>query len=118
MDMLGPLFGPAGAQQSQHGAPGSGGGDIAMAEAAADGSAAAAAGGGAAGGAASAGGGGEIGASGISSSGVQAWEPRVLGLDKRELLAGEVLRALGRNRALAGLAGEMRDLLEDLQRLE
>jgi hypothetical protein len=45
-----------------------------------------------------------------------AWEPSVLGLDKRTLLRRDVLYALSHNRALQRLATKYIDLLEDAER--
>ncbi len=107
MELLGPPFppavqGPGGPAEAQAEANG----DIAMAEASGmaqpssvsrDGSGAGA-------------------GAGTQAGPSRAWEPRLLGLDKREdLLSGEVLRVVGRSRAMGGLAQEMRDLLDDLR---
>ncbi|KAL6779506.1 HIRA1 [Auxenochlorella protothecoides x Auxenochlorella symbiontica] len=47
----------------------------------------------------------------------QGWEPRVLGLDKRDLLRSALLPAIARNRELQSLAARFRDALDDLQEL-
>lgn len=95
MELMGPL-GPAAAPAAEA----AGWGDVAMAD---DPDVAAAAGGDSA---------GPPGA----AAGAAGWEPRVLGLVKRrELLEGEVLKAMGRSRTVGTLAGEMRDLLEDVR---
>ena len=56
---------------------------------------------------------------GSSSAHGPGWQPRLLGLDKREdLLVGEVLPVVGRSSAAGVLAQEMRDMLSDLQHME
>lgn len=42
------------------------------------------------------------------------WQPTVLGLDKRALLRGELLRDIGRNRANQRLVNEFAELLAHL----
>ena len=58
-------------------------------------------------------------ASGTFSPQGSGWQPRLLGLDKKEdLLLGEVLPVVGRSRAAGALAQEMRDMLTDLQHMQ
>lgn len=47
-----------------------------------------------------------------------AWQPRVLGLSKRALLRGDVLREVARNRSLSWLFSKYRDALDELAATE
>ena len=101
-ELMGPPFAAAtGAVAAEAPAEqGGGGGNVAMSEA-------------------EVGGGPGTAAAAAAAAGPPGWEPSVLGLDKRrDLLEGVVLPVMGRSRALGALADEMRDLLEDLRRLE
>lgn len=53
-------------------------------------------------------------AGGGSSEGGLCWQPTVLGLDKRTLLRGEVLREVARNRQLSWLFSKYKDAVDEI----
>lgn len=64
--------------------------------------------------AATAGGSGGTGGRAAQLQRQHGWQPRMLGLDKRAVLRGEVLRDIGRNRANQRLVNEFTELLAQL----